>query len=54
MLKLLFTLLHKYIDGDYKRVRGSDDTFTVVIYEVLGKEENGPFTRIDIFTRKTN
>ena len=52
MIKLLLNLLLKYIDGGYKRIRGSSDEFTVVIYEVLSKEENVPFTRIDIFPKR--
>ena len=52
MIKLLLKLLLQYIDGGYKRVRGSRDEFTIVIYEVLSKVENEPFTRIDIFTKK--
>jgi len=49
MIKLLLRLIVNYIDGGYKKVRGSNDKNTIVVYEV--KSHDGViFTRIDIFT----
>ena len=53
MIKLLLQSLLKYIDNGYKRIRASNKKYTVVIYEVIGKDDIA-FTRIDIFTRDKN
>jgi uncharacterized protein YifE (UPF0438 family) len=50
MVKLLLTLILKFIDEGYKRQRSTDGTFTIVIYQVINKL-GIEFTRIDIFTR---
>jgi uncharacterized protein YifE (UPF0438 family) len=51
MIKLLLTLIVKFIDEDYKRQRSSDDNFTIVIYQVTNKL-GVEFSRIDIFTKE--
>lgn len=50
MIKLLMTMLYEYTEKRLKRLRSSDENFSIVIYEVTNKE-NVTFTRIDIFTK---
>jgi hypothetical protein len=50
VIKLLLTLILKFVEGGHKRQRDSNDTFTIVIYQVLNKL-GIEFTRIDIFTK---
>ena len=51
MIKLLLTLIVRYIDGGYNRVRATEDDITIVIYKVTNKLGVN-FTRIDIFTKE--
>jgi hypothetical protein len=38
------------VEHDHVKIRGSNDDFTIVIYQVTNKL-NTEFTRIDIFTK---
>jgi hypothetical protein len=50
MIKLLLSLILQYVEHDHVKIRGSNDDFTIVIYQVTNKL-NTEFTRIDIFTK---
>jgi hypothetical protein len=50
MIKLLLTTLLQYVEKELKRIRASNDNFTIVVYEIVDKQ-GIPFTRIDIFTK---
>ena len=44
------TMLYEYTDKRLKRLRDSDDNFSIVMYQVTNKD-NVTFTRIDIFNK---